>query len=83
MGMFELLLNKYNISFNEVFEIREVKTNRLTGTFYFIRDNENIFKLRKKRLNAFITVSSRMIGDILTAIMMNRVYIVKTNKCIK
>lgn len=86
MGMFELLLNKYNISFNEVFEIREIKTNRLIGHYYFIKNDTDVFSLCKKRkcsTHKVTIVSSSMTGDLLVGLMKNKITIVKTNETIK
>lgn len=84
--MFELLLNKYNISFNEVFEIREIKTNRMIGKYYFIKDDKDVFTLCRKRLQpdkGISKVSSLTTGNILLGLMKNKITIIKTNDIIK
>lgn len=82
--MFNLFINNYNISFNEIFEIREIKTGRKIGKYYFIQDNEDVFKLYKCReyskKDRHLLVSSSMTGDILTGLMKNKITIIKINE---
>ena len=84
--MFNLLLNNYNISFNEIFEIKEIKTDRKIGKYYFIQDNEEIFKLCKCReyshKERHLLVSSPMTSDILMGLMKNKITIIKLNEFI-
>ena len=84
--MFELLLNNYNISFNDVFEIKEIKTGRIIGKYYFIQDKNDVFKLCRYRKRSYLyvsVVSSSMTGNILTALMKNKITMIKTNETVK
>ena len=85
--MFNLFINNYNIAFNEIFEIREIKTGRKIGKYYFIQDNEDVFNLCKCReyskKDRHLLVSSSMTGDILTGLMKNKITIIKINEFIK
>ena len=88
--MFQLLLKNYNISFNELFEIKEIHSNRVLGKYYFIPDEKDVFKLCKRRKctyrtsgielkSDYVIISDLMLSNIMLGFMRNKITIIKEN----